>query len=1454
MNKFFGVIFFLIVSISTSSAIPLPVNVAMPEYIKSLAEKVKSENRYTGNFSDMNFATTPIAIKKEIGGIEYTIIIDSVSLGINGGRLVAYMSLEVPGTPLFLTFRAGEIAFNSGGIVPGAGMRLTGKAKMPFGNKMNLFLKDGLDGCKVNFDCDGFQGMELKGELKLDSSTFKPENSNGELLEGAVKASFSANISEWSELMASVSLPRFRVEGLKGFSFEVQNASFDMSDVSNPAGILFPQGYDMSIYNGISNLWQGVYIKNVTVTLPNELKNKENVRPQITATNMIIDDMGFSGNFKGKNLVTLEKGRLGNWAFSLDSVKINVVSSKITEGKLGGKIRLPITKSEQLFSYGATIDIDNNYFFTVQNQQTLDFSLWSATANIDPNSSLDLIITNGQILPSATLHGRVNVNVPGGKTSLANIRFEGLTLRTVAPVITVNSFDLGSDLLQSKLSSFPISIKSVGLEFPVPPLSVGNLPSNYSISVGLSINLDLNLVGTSDGGFGAGGKFTVFGNGSANSNGEFTYSYGYATTGALRINIDNHAFKIKGEIKQYQNDVVYGDGFKGTVEAIFTPGIVVSATAQFGNVNGLRYWYVDGLLGLPTGIAVFPGVGIYGFGGGAYFKMRPTYTAQKPLPQSASTAEDNTSLAGRSLSGVTYIPDPTMGIGIRAKIIFATMPTAKTFNGDIAFEISFLATGALNKISLTGNGYIMEDIYKGSPASPIRANVYIEYDNMNKVLLGNVSAAANINNVLKGSGPNNEIGKIDFYFSSEKWHIFAGTPENRLGVDLLGMFTIRAYMMAGMDIPGMPSPPERMLELMSKYTPPDRNDISLQKGNGFAFGASLEMDTGEKEFLIFYGRLSLGAGFDIMLKDYGAATCVETGKIVGINGWYASGQLYAYGAAKVGIKVDLALIKGRFEIMNASLAMLLQAKAPNPTWVKGDVEGRYSILNGIIKGSFDFSVEMGKTCTINNSNPLQGFSVITDCSPKSGENDVDVFANPQASFLIAPGAEFQLKDNSEKLRTFRVKFNHFRITADNTTISGTQNFNEDGDVVSLVPDEILPGKKQLKLTVKITFEEKINQTWEVVKYNGADLTESKELSFTTGVAPDYIPEKNVVYSYPLKDQFNFYKNEYTNGYIQLKQGQSYLLLQSDNWNYTGKLEKGGVKSNFTFQYDPANKRVNYTMPSNMELSSIYKLALYKIPKQAQNSVDKNAVTSVNNATSSNSNSANVQQTKLEGTLSNQQENKVFDLYFRTSAYNTFSDKWKQMIANTFSWSLSIHNGIDQMKITMRNHEILDDYELNGDDNFTRLVNFEANFEKTNNWISRVKDNVYKDYPIEPSVVIDHRTISELGNPPLKAIFHDQTGIITRRLQSSEYNGAVGKHESSLSFFTYNLCHECYKDHSTLVSKSLSEALYSKVPALNRYISFTFPNLLVGNPYYYSVFYQRPGDSPKLINENYFSYK
>src|SRR5690606_3444956 len=112
-------------------------------------------------------------------------------------------------------------------------------------------------------------------------------------------------------------------------------------------------------------------------------------------------------------------------------------------------------------------------------------------------------------------------------------------------------------------------------------------------------------------------------------------------------------------------------------------------------------------------------------------------------------------------------------------------------------------------------------------------------------------------------------------------------------------------------------------------------------------------------------------------------------------------------------------IRKKIPIIKVGVAVLLQAKLPNPAWFRGYVGGYYNILNGAVKGKFRFKVELGEECAIIGGSPLDGLKVISDITPEEGGNGVDVFTAPQVSFNMSINHPFEFEDDNGK-KTFRI--------------------------------------------------------------------------------------------------------------------------------------------------------------------------------------------------------------------------------------------------------------------------------------------------------------------------------------------------------------------------------------------------------------------------------------------------
>jgi len=1284
-----------------------------------LFSAVKAADRFINKLDSTYVLDFPVGIvaNDSKDAEKYAIIISEMKLRNGETFLTAYMAFTVPGTTKKIAFKGTDIPFSfSGGIKGDVVLELVSDFDVNLTNNIDLILK-GAGNTTVKWDCFGFKEMDIVADVLFDSTLFVPENPDGTLKQSALRTSFSTTISHWNNLMVGLTLDPFQIKGLSGVGFSITNAVFDLSDFRNPANVAFTPQYQTDYFiDGNPNIWQGLYIQDAQIRLPQQFRKKTaselqadsvliandttrtlNLADSVSmgrltfyAQNMFIDELGFTGRLAASRLMTLDEGDLGGWAFSVENFAIDIQSNQLVAGGFSGQINVPQFEQNSLFNYNAVMGLDDTYSFNVAITDSIEMGMWAADLRIEPNSTLNIQVKQKEFVPSLLLNGTLTVNSPvdkedstSTKLAIAEIPFQGMRIQTVEPYFGVDNISFGTS--QNKFSKFPVSINEIGFE------SIDN-------RVGLRMGLTVNFVGENDGGFGGDGVFTVWGKRENNQ-----WKYDGVEVDRIAVDISKgEAFELRGEVLFIRGDLIYGNGFKGVLDASFGPfgkddgagseGMGITATALFGNVDGYRYWFADALATIGAGIPAGP-VSIYGLGGGAYYHMKQAGVGNMPVSE-----------IGKTTSGIYYAPDKYSGLGLKASVKFGLTGGQNAFNGDVEFGISFTTSGGLNQISFNGNGYfatnnfsvntsgIMEkakyimdntegavEIPKESESSQLYGSVSMLYDFPNKCFHSTFDIYANIaGGLIKGVGPGGRAGWGVMHFEPSDWYIHLGTPDNPNGISVLNLATMTNYFMAGKSVPELPAPPQQVLTSLNKTADEvmgTRNGSSLGDGSGFALGSYFSFDTGERTFLIFYGRFGCGLGFDILMKNDGELACEGSGNI-GINGWYAEGQAYAWVAAAVGIKVDLPFYSGRYAIFEMEVAALMQAKAPNPFWMKGNVGGSYLILGGLVKGQCDFEFEIGEQCKVVSSSPFGGMPIIADVKPMNNEDDVSVFTTPQAVFNMPINETIEFQDENKTTKTYRIKLNHFKVGAsDGTPITGELIWNDRNDVLVFKSKDILPGETAIKATASVTFEEYKNGNWFVVMKDGTVAEESKEIVFTTGKEPDHIPQENILFSYPGYRAFNYYKSETNANFFKLDFGQPKLFQPGNEWVQKARVTpvSGGRPQYFDFTYDNATTQINLAIPHSILNNKIYRLDIVNIPANDASALDENVEQNTETVQiESEGYTADIEVTTQEAEESRDelQEKVVYTMEFRSSQFNTFTDKLNGLTySDGISWEL-----------------------------------------------------------------------------------------------------------------------------------------------------------------------------------------
>lgn len=1397
--------------------------------VKSAMEKFKGEEFRITKLELNKPIDLPKGLYKQVGTSEVIIGIDSLSFVGGNSVFGAFTYIYIPG--LFknpkegLAFGARNITTNAGGFSAGnsAKIALISDHRIKISEKITLVLDSKEEGNYVEFDCNGFKSIGLKGIFEFDSSTFVSRGNTPN-----VQATFQASGSSLNDLIFTTSITPFEIKGVKDFVFTVKNASVDLSDMRNPSGFAFPSQYQ-SAYGGEMNLWRGFFLQELEVQLPPQLASKDG-RTKITATNFLIDKQGVSGTITATNLLTLDKGSLGGWAFSLEKVGITLVCNNLSGGELGGQIKVPVLDSA--LRYSAMMKQEDwglDYMFAIQPSTTISCSTFAADFSLNPSSIIKISSIKDRLIPEAILFGSIDfkhklLNVKG-------VKFEKFHLTALEPYILGGIFSADLDK-PGDISGFPLSLTELGFSF-------GNGISKFRVGAKVGLSKSASNVIAGDATIELIAKMES--NSTNNSADYYTPppSFKFDRIEVKRVGIEckTNAFSINGYVELYDNDPVYGNGFAGGVKfgmksLKFLAG-EIEVNAIFGKKDNYRYWYLDAYVPLPKVPLVPPVLYANMIMGGMYQNMSgPTGS------DLLGSLSDTTSAGAAARSGTNkkYIPNPNSPLGIKLGIGFQG-PDHSVMNGSLVAEVAFNSGGGVRYFTLDGQVFILSD--KDTKGGyEFNGTINIKYDNTNSSFHALLRPRLNVFGVLKGANGGGSLGDVILHVDPNSWYFWAGRPLQPLGIEFASLATLSSYLQFGSKIDNMAPPPSALLEILGNN--PDliiRDDGITGNAKGIVFGARFGVSFDES-FLIFYAKLALGAGFDVMIRDYGMnARCEGRAGNIGLNGWYASGQAFVYFKGEIGIQA----MGGKFPILKLGLGALLQARLPNPFWARGVIGGEYSIMGGLISGQCDFEVELGEKCNIVGAKSVTDIPIISDIKPANGASKVDVFGIPQASFNLPVNKEFGMTDMDGNNRKFRIKVAEFSTTHNGSPVSGTTKLNAKQDVISFISTDVLPPNAPLKTYVKIQWEELKNGAWEIIKKeNGNPDVQDSFTTYTTGDAPDFIPESNVQYSYPIRNQYNFLKNESPLGYIQLERGQPYLFDDPNNeWKLKARYKSPNKETKeINYSYNNSTREVLFAISPELSNETVYKLEFKKVPAVVRTE-DRNSTTTTQTA-----GVVKIPKNTLSETVSKDVERDIYATPFKTSKYNSFNDKIDgsgslQSMFDITTGNLTIIGG------KYNASETIDEFELKGSGEYIRPL-ITATALSDNNWYSsHLYPLIYQNYTNNGNCNITHRDTSYYGLQPMKAIsIYTPQSTNGYKLTDAQVNSSSAPTQQGQLMFAYKLAHEAYKDFFDLRNQAVNKFLNFGTSSLplgaQKLITGQFPDMMTGNQYKLRLRYLLPG--------------
>ncbi len=1027
-------------------------------------------------------------------------------------------------------------------------------------------------GTFVAWDCRGFRAIQIDGEFRFSQEKLVEDMADGGDGPTKIVGAFKARAGRSGFITRMDFNKPFHVKGGKGWGFEVQEAWLDVASHTNPPNMSIPEQLPVNVQQSppgtLLPIWKGFYLKRAMVRLPEGIEAFDNPgRVTFIVDDMLLDRyQGLSCSIKAANILGVDEGSLDGWGYSIDTLQLNIVANSFSQAGFKGRIHLPVT--DTLLVYSAmvhqTIATDDWYAqFIVQPKSDINAPLWHSTLVLDETSNITATIGHDSLgtVAEMMLHGKITIDqtMPKiGRMNFRDIHFNNLTFRTKAPYTNAGdsaTFSFTSpqkwiggaedELLPDeeqpvrKVGGFPVSITNIGID---------RRDLNGTPMAGLVFDLNLNLTGDVNV-FTATTRLALLGE--LNTTSMHQWGHHSLELDSIGVMGDVGVVKVHGGLRFYEGDATYGDGIKGLLNAEFMKGkLKVRAAMQFGNKDGLRYWFADAMAVMDNGIDVYPGFTIYGFGGGAWYHMQrtsPLVGAQQLTNSQIANQDMEEAPPGLTLTNVTYAPGPNTSYGFQGTMVFGNTGGGTAYNADVTVGATLSSTGGVSTMFLNGNVYFMAErtdrLY-----NPVHGTAEISYDLPNDVFSANFALYVSLTGgKVTGTGPNDLAGNVELLVTPDTWHLFAGTPTTPIGLDFLGIFETEAYIMIGEDLPPAADPPANVMEAIpaNYFT----RSAQVQNGNGFAFGARMSVEE-KLKFLLLRFNMVAAAGLDIALLDMGETTChgMGEGGTIGVNGWYAKGQVYAYLSGGVSLYVDIYVHEGEVDIFTVGAAAMLQGGFPDPTWLKGAVSGSYSVLHGAVSGDFTFPFELGEPCDPPNEDILSGLVPIGDLTPRYNDGitynyaGVDCGVDPSVVFnmkIDTPFDVYQVQDDGSRLlRTFRLKVETFELKEGLNVLNVSTITALTKDQMTLVPAAFLKPNTTHSVRIKLKVEELKNGAWAAALKDGQPVFWDQTNVFRTGAGPDKIIPSYVDYTYPFTGQRFFLQDECRKGVIQLKSDMS----------------------------------------------------------------------------------------------------------------------------------------------------------------------------------------------------------------------------------------------------------------------------------------------------------------------------
>ena len=1038
--------------LATTDDITKAVGLSNDKAYKDVREFINSKAKFINQALGNTPIDMPLGWDNDISGTHVTVAIMAISFAATGTNLNILTGFDVPEANGWLNMAGTNFCINPVGTVMSDGtLYLPNDRDFNLGgggNNWNFKFKgssaaDTSKGTYVNIKNGKLERVMARAEIAFPQNTMAPEDKDGKMTTGSVISNIQFRFANWNDWMATIEIPHFQLKDTPGLSFHTTKVFYDHSNKEDPSGFKYPLSKDVPA----NNAFMGLYIEEMKILLPEDFKtfNNSDKRTEFTAGNFVVESAGISADINGKNIIGLGvdktgEGSMGGFAFSLDNFQIVFEKNTYKKGYLDGNFWLPVSTTALKYTGNLRVEKDTlKYDFLIAPEKDYQFDVWAASVDLEQSSHISLKRDSKGPAVEAIISGKIGFSLSSSpKIALNLLKFDSLGISNRNQVTKKSefwfhpgtwaftglgggkgAFQMMDPLLQyngsfagpnqqgaayasyneepepwenkddQMVGGFPVAINGIK--------PIVNFKSNISVQAGIGFNINVGIGGKDKTIISASAGLSITGEMKFDINGlekPGVTLKGDVKIDSLKVKGDVGPLKVDGALFFYKENSTFGDGVKGRVEAKF-PIAKVEATAQFGSVDGFHYWFIDACASFKKPIPLAGFLGLGGFGGGAYYNM--TMVTPEPdvnkLAELSLNADAKDMTPGKSMSGVSYVPQSGV-FGLKAAAILTMSSSGETFNAKVTLKAEFLE-GKMNKFGLEGQAFFITD-YPENKTPTVSAVVDMVYDIPKETFSLNAKIEAKILTA-KAHIP------ISVFAAPQGWYIKVGDPfgerasitfidkPKEKGSSYEAHLGATAYFIAGtliqIKLPDLP------IEVSSKIQR-DPSTVQLLEAmsntpaDGFQLGARVDGNF-RASFAILYAQAKAIVGFDLALMHFKQQINCN-GSPMGWNDWYAVGQLYAYLSAEVGVHVDVWFYQGDLSLCKIEVAAALQGGLPNPAWAEGSAYVHGELLGGLISVSQNFHVKIGDKC-YPAGDPLSDIKIISDYGP---QKDGDVYDDP----------------------------------------------------------------------------------------------------------------------------------------------------------------------------------------------------------------------------------------------------------------------------------------------------------------------------------------------------------------------------------------------------------------------------------------------------------------------------